>query len=79
MLSGATGRIYGAEIWPIAKGGELDWIRRSGSAQLHETSPCRGGWYDAIPDQTHTVVTGYDCLAGSYFPTVGPSPFRIAR
>jgi hypothetical protein len=60
LLSGATGQLYSNElIWPVSAGWQTA-LNSPGSVQMANLvsffSPRR--WYDLIPDQNHTLVSG---------------------
>lgn len=67
MLSGATGQVYGsAYTWRLEKGWELK-LDTPGAFQLGYMKDIfvKRKWYDLVPDQDHTAVTGgYDALSG---------------
>src|SRR5262249_497295 len=85
MLSGATGQLYASiHTWRLTKGWEsnLDTV---GVRELKHMKDLFSAvrWYDLVPDQDHTVVTGgysaLACTAGNLATRIGRHHDFVAR
>ena len=77
MLSGAAGQLYGsAHTWQLQKRWE-SYLDTPGAVQLSYMKDLFASkkWYDLVPDQDHSVVTGG---YGSFSCLVGNSAVRVA-